>query len=245
VTKPTIRTLIITPTGNAGKTTVSVYLLAPRVDDLSFFSIETNNLSAADFGLDDTISFRGTEFAELFRETSLAPGSVIVDVGASNNESFLATAADFAGALDDFDLFVVPVLAERKSLEEALRTVHQLASIGIAPERIRLLPNRVKGGAVRDQFAALFDYVKSSGAAWISESAYIPESDLFHFLGKHKISAESLLDGTDYRALARAETDKDKAAELADKFVYSRMAKNMTGHLDRTFEALTEGVSHE
>lgn len=241
--KPTLKCMVICPTGNAGKTTTSVYLLYPRLEDPAFFSVEINNLSAKDWGVKGTYTFEGKEFPEMLREAMLSPGSVIADIGASTNAEFTITAAEYEGSLTHFDLFVIPVVDEDKNIAEAMRAVVQLHSLGIDPNRIRLLPNRIKRGKVREgALHSLFDFVTDSKQAWINEGCYIPESALFRYLGTNQLSASDLADGAEYMRRAKEATDRKEAAAMMDRYIHSTMANQVTKTLDHTFALLTKDL---
>jgi hypothetical protein len=99
---------VINFSGNVGKSTIARHLLAPRIRDAKVIAIESIN---ADDGAQETDEkLRGRQFSEL-QARLLSGDNVVVDVGASNVESFVALMSEFDGSHDDFDLFVVPVVS--------------------------------------------------------------------------------------------------------------------------------------
>ncbi|EFW11224.1 putative plasmid stability protein StbB, partial [Serratia symbiotica str. Tucson] len=63
-----MKVAVINYSGSVGKTLVSTYLLAPRMKDVKFFSVETINQSATDLGIEDVVSFKGDDFSKLIED---------------------------------------------------------------------------------------------------------------------------------------------------------------------------------
>ena len=132
---------VINFSGNVGKTTVAGQLLKPRMGNAPIFSIESLNLDASSDGL-EVEKIRGKKFRELQNQL-IQMDSVIVDVGASNVEDFLKMMQQVSGSHDEFDLFIVPVVKEKKQQGDTVNTIHALAKLGIPPEKIRVIFNKV------------------------------------------------------------------------------------------------------
>ncbi|HBO3267986.1 TPA: StdB protein [Pseudomonas aeruginosa] len=222
--------------GSVGKTVAATHLLKPRMPDATIFAVETINQSASDLGVAEVEQLQGKRFGELL-ERLVLEDSAIIDVGASNIEPFLEAMTRFAGAVDEFDLFVVPVTAEQKAWQESLKTVEALLSIGADPSKIRLLPNRIENDPI-EEIPAIFKYAKSK-KVWANPEAFIYESEIFGYLAAKKLSFDTLIDeDTDYRALARQEADPEKAKEYARMYRWQKLAIPVRNNLDECYQTL-------
>src|SRR5262245_26913318 len=105
---------VINFSGNVGKTTVARHLLAPRVggSGARVIAVESINADAK-----EDAALRGRQFKLVQQEMSMEE-SVVVDVGASNVEDFVALMATYEGSHEDFDLFVVPVIPTTKQQQD-------------------------------------------------------------------------------------------------------------------------------
>jgi len=225
--------------GSAGKTVAATHLFKPRMPGAVFFAVESINQSASDLGVENVQQLQGRNSGVLL-ENLILEDHAIIDIGASNIESFFEDASRYANAIDEFDLFVIPVTAEQKNWQESLKTVEALAAIGVPPEKIRLLPNRIVKDPV-EEIPAIFNYVKKTKKAWINPAAFIFESEIYGYLAHKKILFASLLDDSiDYRALARAEENPEKRTEFARMFRWKSMAIPVNNNLDDCFRLLTQ-----
>ncbi|HGA2320758.1 TPA: StbB family protein [Pseudomonas putida] len=230
---------VLNYTGSAGKTVIAAHLLQPRMPEATFYAVESINQSAKDLGVKDVIQLRGNNVGELL-EKMVLDDDAIIDIGASNIEPFFEAASRFAGAIDDFDMFIVPVTPEQKAWQESLKTVEALAAVGVPAEKIILLPNRILKDP-QEEIPAVYKYVKNTKKAQISTRAFIFESEVFQFLAHRKISfAELLNDDIDYRALARQEEDEEKAKEYARMYRWTKQAIPVNNNLADCFNVLSE-----
>lgn len=222
--------------GSVGKTVIATYLLKPRMPDAPIFAMETINQSASDLGVDDVEQFQGKRFGELL-ERLVLEDSAIIDVGASNIEAFLEAMSRFSGAVEEFDAFVIPVTSEQKAWQESLKTVEALLSIGAEPSKIKLLPNRIENDPT-EEIPAVYKYAKQK-KIWIKPDAFVYESEIFGYLANKRLSFDALIDDTvDYRALAKAESDPDKAKDYARMYRWTKLAIPIRNNLDECFAAL-------
>ncbi|WP_087634038.1 StbB family protein, partial [Caballeronia telluris] len=205
---------VLNYSGSVGKTVAAHHLLKPRIPEAAFFSVETINQSASDLGAPEVSQLQGKKFGELL-EALVLEDDAIVDVGASNIESFFESMSRFSDSEREFDLYVVPVTPDQKAWQESLKTVEALSNIGVDAQSIRLLPNRIVGDPA-EEIPAIFNYVKKTSKARISEDAYLFESEIYGYLAAKRMSFMELIDdGIDYRALAKSETDSEKAKDYA------------------------------
>lgn len=228
---------VLNYSGSVGKTVAAHHLLKPRMPDAAFFSVETINQSASDLGASEVFQLQGKKFGELL-EALVLEEDAIVDIGASNIESFFESMSRFSDSEREFDLYVIPVTPDQKAWQESLKTVEALSNIGVEAGSIRLLPNRIVA-APADEIPAIFNYVKKTKKARISEDAYLFESEIYGYLAAKRMSFTELIDdGIDYRALAKSETDSEKAKDYARMYRWKKLAIPVRYNLDDAYTAL-------
>lgn len=234
------KVVVINYTGTVGKTTIVANLLSPRMIDAPIYAIESINETAETLGL-DVEKLRGNKFRELFKRLILEDDA-IVDVGASNVEDFMTNLESFQEAHEEIDLYVVPVTSGTKEQKETLSMINSLAAIGVPPEKIRILFNRVERD-VESEFSIVIAYYRQKQSFWLNTHCAIFETELFDALAIKRLPLQSIIaDETDYKALL-----KNKDASTSDRNSWSDMyglkllAKGVNKKLDYVFAELLEG----
>ncbi|MGF6996812.1 StbB family protein [Paraburkholderia sp. GAS32] len=239
--------------GNVGKTVVANFLLLPRLPGATFFAMDTVNETAADLGVEGVQKIRGSQLGKVIVEM-FSLDSAVLDVGASNIESLKSAMERTEDIDEEFDLFVIPVTADRKVVNESIATGAEIQDLGVNKNRIRFIPNFVDATNLdqvedpdeeRQAFDYLFKQVKDLDIGWASRKAFIHRSEVFEYLSAKKMSFDDLLgpEGAvipDYRAMARAEPEK--AAEFGKLHRWTKQAIPMRRNLDAAFRELTRGV---
>jgi hypothetical protein len=234
-----MRLAILNYTGTVGKTTIAAHMLSPRLGNAPIIAVESINQTAASLGV-AVEQMAGDKFWEQFK-TLLAKDSVIVDVGTSNIESFLAGMAQFEESHLEFDYFIVPVTHGTKEQRETVTMVGTLADLGIRAEKIRLLFNRASTGVVEDEYPIILEYVKKHMNANTNPKAVVFENELFDALAVKMMPIDKLLeDPEDYKAMLRDNKDADAnlRAYWADMFSLKALAKGVNRNLDDAYAAL-------
>lgn len=232
-----MKVVVINYTGTVGKTTIAANLLWPRMDGAPLYAIESINETAENLGL-DVEKLRGNAFRELFKRLMLEDRAII-DVGASNVEDFMANLEEFEEAHEEVDYYVVPVTSGTKEQKETVSMIGSLASLGVPPEKIRVLFNRVKK-EVKAEFPIIAAYHHSAGAFTLNPECAVYESELFDALSINRISMQSLMDDdTDYKTLLK---NKDASVQERDRwsdmYGLKLLCKGVNRKLDRVFAEL-------
>jgi MinD-like ATPase involved in chromosome partitioning or flagellar assembly len=220
--------------GNVGKSTLSKHLLAPMMPGVVVVSVETIN---ADSASEQTI--KGAQFGQL-QEDMLLEDSVIVDVGSSNVEEFLALMKQYRGSHEDFDLYVVPCVPAQKQQKDTVECIRALAKVGVAPERIRIVFNLVPPGEdVRKVFAPLITFAEAEGLALVNTDSVVIESELFAKVRNSGRSiAEMADDPTDFKAAISRATSVDEKTALAAQLSAKRLAQGVRENLTEVYASL-------
>jgi hypothetical protein len=200
--------------------------------------VESINETAAGMGL-AVEQIKGDRFRELHQRL-LVTEDVIVDVGASNIEDFLDGMSRFDDSHLEFDYFIIPVTNGTKEQRETMAMIGTLAALGIPPDKIRLLFNRVES-SVEDEFHILLNYVGKNNNATANTQSAIFENELFDALAIKKLSIDKLLnDPKDYKTLLRENKDADpkQRAYWADMFGLKALARSVNRNLDSVYVAL-------
>lgn len=234
-----MKVAVINYCGTVGKTTIAAHLLAPRMEQARIYAIETINETAGDLGL-DIEKMKGDKFGKLYKELLMADNA-IVDVGASNVEDFIDRMIKFEESHAEFDYFIVPVTSGGKEQKETLKSIQALAGVGVEPNKIRVVFNRVDTD-VADEFAPILGYAKTAKACVANPAAAIYENEVFNLLSAKKTTITAVVqDETDYKALLRGldkDADKKKAAHYADMHAIKGLARGVNRQLDAVFAAV-------
>ncbi|QNT77579.1 StbB family protein [Entomobacter blattae] len=230
---------ILNYNGNAGKTTIATYLLKPRMpDNTPYFSIESINQGASDLGVNAAEQLKGNQFGQVF-ENLMIEDNAIVDVGASNIESFLAKWTEYEDASELFDLFIVPVTPNQKSVIETINIVDVLSRMRIPARKILIVPNMIEEDPL-EEIPQIYAYVKKEKKAWLDEDCMLYRSDIFTFLAGEKLSFEQLLAEEDLKERARQATNLEERKSLARLYRWQSMAKAFNRKLDAAYSVLEE-----
>ena len=229
---------VINFSGNVGKTTIARHLLLPRVKGATLIAIESINA-------DDSQgqSLRGRQFGEL-QEYLQTVDSVVVDIGASNVEDWLALMRKYRGSHEDFDYFVVPSVPTIKQQQDTIATLIELSRIGVPASRIRVVFNMVEHGVeVEQAFDVLLRFLKEKPFANFSIRCCLGGNEIY---GRVRYSApgtnlqlsQLALDDKDYKAMIIAAKDVGEKLALAQALATRRLACGVVPELDACFAAL-------
>lgn len=235
-----MKVAVLNYTGTVGKTTIAAHMLSPRMNDAEVFAIETINETAEGLGV-DVEKIRGEKFRELIKKLMLLDDAII-DVGASNISAFLDGMVKFEGSHLEIDYYIVPVTRGTKEQTETIAVITALADLGIPPEKIRIVFNRVEE-SVAEEFPKILVFAKKQKLCLVNTEAAIYESDVFDLMSVRKISmADALTDETDYKALALAEKKNGNDLKAIDRYTDLRViqlgVKPLNRNLDAVFNVL-------
>lgn len=229
-----MRVAVINFSGNVGKSTVARHLLLPRIPGAELVSVESINADD-----NQAQALRGRQFGEL-QEYLQTVDSAVVDIGASNVEDLLGLMKRYRGSQEDFDCFIVPTVAGRKQQQDTVATLFELANIGVAASRIRLLFNMVDDDVpVAQAFELLLAFVAERRIAQADTRCQLGANELYQRLKVTGMTIADLVkDKTDYKTLiAKAGSTQEKLA-LAQKLATRRLATGVQPEHDTCFAAL-------
>lgn len=208
--------------------------------DADEFAVETINAGASDESV-KTSRIKGKDFGEL-QEDLMLMESAIVDVGASNAEDFVKLMAQFSGSHEEFDFFIVPVVAEKKQQADTINTIKTLAKLGVPAKKIRVIFNRVDpedSQNIDNLFAAVIGFHQAEKLFTLKREAVLFSNEIFDRLrALKKTVAEVVNDITDYRALLRQATTDDEKHHAVSMVSAQRLAKSANENLDYVFKTL-------
>lgn len=234
-----MKVAIINFSGNVGKTTLARHLLAPRLEAPEF-SVETINAGASD-DEGNAERIKGKAFGAL-QEELMQLDSAIVDIGASNVEQFVNLMAQFDGSHEEFDFFIVPVVAEKKQQTDTMNTIKTLAGLGVPPKKIRVVFNMVEPGDAEDlesQFGWLVGFHDAQKLFSLRRDAVLFKNEIYDRLRPlKKTVSEVASDATDYRAQLREAANDDAKAHAVQMISVQRLAKSAHKNLDDVYKAL-------
>jgi hypothetical protein len=232
------RIAVINFSGNVGKTTIASQLLAARMPDAPFYSIESSNLDASADGV-KVVRLRGKDYGDLL-ENVFFLDEVIVDVGASNIGDFMRLMTQYHASHEIFDLYLVPVVKEKKQQADTINTIKALAALGVPAEKIQVVFNKVEADdPVETVFASVFGAQALHRTFMIKPGAVIYWNDAFEKVKNRGRSLTDILaDNTDYRAKARDATDAQEREERVAMAMVKMLSASAVKNLDSVYRAL-------
>lgn len=202
---------ILNYSGNVGKTTIARDMLKINLPDYRLVSVESVNSD----GKEETI-IKGENGDELFAEM-LINDKLILDIGSSNLEKYLAQSIADNELLTDIDFFILPVTPQRKQQADTLKTVDDLIKKGVLKQQLFIIFNQVGDAGVEEEFAPLINAFNKAGIK-TDERNSIRRHDLYE---SGKQLAE-LVDQKDYRSLMQ-QAKNEGDAETARDYAYRQL----------------------
>lgn len=245
MTETEFRIAILSRSGNVGKTTLARLLLAPRMEDAGeIIYIETTN---ADKESKEGKMVRAAQFEKVAQKIGESM-STIVDIGASNIEETMQLMKQIEGSHEDFDYILIPVIKSPKQREDSINTFVELINMGVEPERIKVVFNRVNvTESVDEEFADVIFALKKLGIEY-NENAVVYESGFFPKIHDMKITLDELFAvpmeehkarQNDLRRMKqRSKEESDELSSLTNRITLQRNALSAITNLDNVYEAL-------
>ena len=232
-----MKVIVINYSGNVGKSTVTRYLLSPRMNNSKVIAIESINSD----GTEDDV-MRGKQFSELLE--LLAPlDDAVVDVGASNAEDFVYMMGKHQGAHEDFNYFVVPAVKGKKQTTDTITTIKSLVAMGIPKKKILVILNRVEtDDDIRDEFSSLFGLEKADNTFVMNDQCVIYNNEAFDQCKDLGVPlADIVADETNYRALAKVAKDagdQEEVKRCVNLCLLKMIAITANKNLDQVYKAV-------
>lgn len=227
--------LVINQSGNVGKTTIADNVFAPRLKDvrrIRFSVLEPT------FTLPEDISVIGSKSYLNIIMGMVAADNVIIDISDKCTEAFMSLVNRSTGILDEFDLIVVPTLADPKIMFDTIGTIEFLARHNVPKEKVKLVFNQADSD---DGFDILENHYSEHQTFTWNPAAALPETAFL----KHAIGSTNgptindlATDKTNFHELLKNESDKAKRTELARKIIVAQKAKNIVKKFDSLYVEL-------
>lgn len=229
--------------GNVGKSMVCDTFLKPRIKGAEVIKVETLNSDGTE---DETISAK--DIKQVFEKIDSADVAV-VDVGSSNMQPFMENLQKMGDAYEDFDMFIVPTITTHKQQIDTIATVESLLDLGVDKENIKIIFNFYdQEFSVQQLYPAIFDssLVKTLGLNSQKNIITISENPVFDIIGEMgKSFTDIACDKRDFKALIRAEKDKQARALLSHQRSAHRLANGFINELDMAFKKLMSSYKLE
>ncbi|MFM9428021.1 MinD-like ATPase involved in chromosome partitioning or flagellar assembly [Variovorax sp. GrIS 2.14] len=226
---------VLNLSGNVGKSTLAVHLLAAYAPGARIVSVESVNATAANDvqGL-DVEALSASRFKEIFREIMMGD-NVIVDVGASNVAAFMTEMKRFKSAVGEFDLVLVPTVPADKQQRDTIATIDWLHDLGLDAHKVRVVFNQYASDAL-DPVDIVYAQVVGYAAAGGREKAVFEPHAVIDRNEVYELAKET---GQFVRELAGSTTDwkaaRGEAKRAGDMDALERaMSAQMTQDLART-----------
>lgn len=235
---------IVNFSGNVGKSTFGRQVLAPRFTGATYVALETINTDNQAGENEQALS--GEQLEELM-EIAVMSDRVIVDVGASNVERFIARLEEFEGTHALFDLFLVPAVPDEKQITDTIKTISTLRALGIPGEKIRLIFNKMTPRhKFPDSFGLLLDAIQGTGVVY-EPPVVFQQTDLYAKLNKE--TKETVLavanDPTDFDKARRSSPNANERVRLVHLYLKKSQAQGINREHERAFAILFPVLASE
>ncbi|MGF6604459.1 hypothetical protein P3T23_009214 [Paraburkholderia sp. GAS448] len=246
-----LKILVIHSTSMVGKSTAVVSLLHPRLNSPRVFSVEKQNQDAGRYGI-EVVRYRAPDFKKLIDDIIIEPKDLIVDVGASQYADIMKEFARVRGAINDFDVVIVPTTPDGRVQEETLGTIETLRKVGLQPEKLRVLFNRAtieQGDDLDLQFEPVIVYLTETRGLSYHDDLVVYENPIHSDLRAEGLSFEQVAnDTTNYRkmvdeALRKAPKSPETMA-LIRRLSIQRAVASAKLDLDAAFVAIRLPAAH-
>lgn len=232
-----IKIAVLNHSGNVGKSTICNTLLLPRIENSELIRVETIN---EDGSAGEKLAAK--DMTNVIEKIDMLD-KAIIDIGSSNIENFIKGIKENIGSHEDIDIYLLPVTPDIKQQKDTVNTIFELQDMGIEPECIGVLLNRVDSSVpLESQFKLLLEssILEQTATTDIRKCLIIPESDVFTLINLiGSTYHEAINDNTDYRQAIRETKDKEIRSGLSLKKSCHRLAKSLDEKLDIEFKKLT------
>lgn len=233
-----LKIAVLNNSGNVGKSMLCEHLLAPRIPNAEIIKIETIN---DDGSVDEKVAARDT--AEV-REKIDTTDVCIIDVGASNIETFISGMKKMSDTVEDIDWFIIPTTPKAKQLTDTVNTISELLDMGVDYDRIRVILNMFdEDFSVEKQYSTLFNDAFAAGLELnkFSNQFVVPMTELFDLAVEAGLDYKEVIkDERDFKALIRATKDKSERSHLSIQRTVNSLFKGFDSKLDQTFAKLAK-----
>jgi len=228
---------VLNYSGNVGKTTVARHLLAPRMAVNGILAVESINADGAEDEAGDRV--KGKDYATVI-ERALLEDSVLVDVGASNIEVFMAKMDEYRGSHKVFDYFVIPTTPVEKQQRDTVATVDALRSLGVQAKAIRVVFNMSDNDILENQYNLVLEYAGANPAPFaLRKGAVLHLNDIYGQLGGY--AGQSIKDiandNTDLKSLLSG-ADTGGRQKVARMIAIRMLARGVVEEQDKVFDCL-------
>ena len=233
-----IKIAVLNHSGNVGKSTICNTLLMPRIEGAELIRVETIN---EDGSTGEKLAAK--DMTNVIEKIDMLDKAVI-DIGSSNIENFIKGIKENVGSHEDIDAYLLPVTPDIKQQKDTVNSIYELNDLGINPECIGVLLNRVDSSLpIESQFNVLCDsgVLEQTATSEIRKCVIIPESEVFTLIDLINTSYhEAVNDDTDYRKAIREAKDRQTRSGLSLNKSCHRLAKSLDEKLDIEFKKLTK-----
>lgn len=243
---------VLNLSGNVGKSTLAVHLLAAFTPGAKVISVETINASNADnVESVEVEELAASRFKEIFREV-LINDDVIVDVGASNVANFMTEMTRFKSSVGEFDLIVVPTVPADKQQKDTIATIEWLSRLGVDGRKVRVVFNQYSTDSldpVELVYSQVAGYGMSDGKskAVFEPHAIVAQNEIYELVkGTGKTIKELADDPTDWkekRVEAKKAGDMDGMEKAIDGQMHHDLAQTAQENLSHVHALLFGGKS--
>lgn len=240
-----MKVCVINRSGNVGKTTICKDLLLPNMPEAKLARFEDINASSGEA----SIELSAEKLPAFLEAIALEVADFVIDIGGSNAKGIEDHMTEMQGAINDFEFFVLPCIAEFKARADTIRTAEALIQLGVPPEHIVVIHNKIPVAQYGERHSMIGDVVAHAEAnGYRVLDAGLVLSDAFEITFKSGIPLQELAlkDPNEYKMMAREAKgagDSAKAEGLVRLMTATRLAKTAVKCLDDAWSELSVAMA--
>lgn len=229
---------IVNLSGNVGKSTLGRNLFAPRMGVKMLYSETINSNDGGEL-----ISMR--DDFEALQDHFLDNDVALLDIGSSTAEAFIRQMKRYEGSHKDIDIYVVPVVPDKKQQRDTIATVDTLVALGVNPKKIVVIFNNIEeGDSVENAFGAILAYAQAEKKCIVDRDLVVLSNPIYEKAKTLNFSVSDLAE-KDEEALKdqrRASKDEAEKESLGQAIVATRIARGAKANLDAVYRRFVELV---
>lgn len=232
-----MKVVVVSFSGNVGKTTIAKHLFIPQMPGAKRVQIE--DVNGGDGNPDLEVAINKFKILAASLNTAADNEHFVIDIGASVCKVMIENFSQLKSTKAEIDFWIIPVVPGKKQRADSLNTLKKLMSIGVLPERIVFMLNNITDiDSVQDEFDSIME-VRKLGVHVAKE--VVLSSEIFELL---KNKAETVFDlasiRTDFRSridLARRNHDEKELLRLGEERVLQDLAESSVENLIAVFNS--------
>lgn len=228
-----MKIIILSSSGNVGKSTISREVLKSNNATYKLFEVEDTNDSSSNYNVDiETFGNNKELMIKIIKEKDF-----VIDVGSQNLFDILEELKNMK-LLNKIDKFIVPTNDSSKEFNDTKKTITLLKNLQVESIKIELLINRVSYEKYLNEeyYYKYFAYAKENNILFDYKNS-IYDTGVLKYLSENILTLKELIDD-DVDYIKKIEDEDDM--ELLNKYINMHEIKMISNDLDLHFKNVSK-----